>query len=127
MGVMLYCPKCGASVNEEMSFCPKCGASLKGATSTSEARPTPYWRDEKSEKGEKYEKREKREKHEYAFIGPLIAGLILIFVGFSTYLQVTGAFHAEVLSALFFVFIGVIVIVLGIYAAVMAARRHPRT
>ena len=129
---MSYCPKCGSEVDEEMTFCPKCGAPLKAgtvATATAEARPT-YRRDEKteekSEKHEKHEKGEKYEKREYGFIGPLIGGVILLFIGAALYLNVTG-YNAAILWALFFVLIGVLIIVGGVYGAIMAGRRHPRT
>jgi len=129
---MAYCPKCGSKVEEDMSFCPKCGAPLnveKVAGATAETRPT-YYRDEKteekSEKHEKQEKSEKHEKHEYGFMGPLIGGLILLFIGAALYLSATG-YNVAVLWALFFVLIGVLIIVGGIYGAIMAGRRHPRT
>ena len=96
--VMLYCPKCGNEVDEEMDFCPRCGASLKGE----QPRDFEKWgkefgermarrgreigermserarraeRDEKYEKEEQWEKAEVHEKREFAFIGPLIGGL----------------------------------------------------
>ena len=115
-----------------MSFCPKCGAPLnveKVVGATAGTGPT-YRRDEKteekSEKHEKHEKGEKHEKHEYGFLGPLIGGLILLFIGAALYLNATG-YNATVLWALFFVLIGVIVIVGGIYGVIVAGRRHPRT
>ncbi|MGA2308931.1 MAG: zinc-ribbon domain-containing protein [Candidatus Bathyarchaeia archaeon] len=132
---MSYCPKCGSKVEGEMSFCPKCGAPLNVenvATVTPETRPA-YRRDEKTEeKSEKHEKREKsekhekHEKHEYGFMGPLIGGVILLFIGAALYLRVTG-YDVAILWALFFVLIGVLIIVGGIYGAIMAGRRHPRT
>ena len=129
---MSYCPKCGSKVEEQMSFCPKCGAPLnveKVATVTPESKPA-YRRDEKTEeKSEKHEKREKSEKHEkreYGFVGPLIGGVILLFIGASLYLTATGT-NVLILWALFFVLIGVLIIVGGIYGVIMAGRRHPRT
>jgi cation transport ATPase len=129
---MSYCPKCGSKVEGEMSFCPKCGAPLNVenvATVTPETRPA-YRRDEKteekSEKHEKREKSEKHEKHEYGFMGPLIGGVILLFIGAALYLRVTG-YDVAILWALFFVLIGVLIIVGGIYGVIMAGRRHPRT
>jgi uncharacterized Zn finger protein (UPF0148 family) len=129
---MSYCPKCGSKVEEGMSFCPKCGAPLnveKVASAAPPIAPT-YRRDEKteekSEKHEKREKNEKYEKHEYGFMGPLIGGLILLFIGAALYLN---AIHYDVavLWALFFVLIGVLVVVASIYGVIMAGRRHPRT
>ena len=129
---MSYCPKCGSKVEEGMSFCPKCGAPLnveKVAGVTPETRPR-YYRsektEEKSEKHEKREKTEKYEKREYGFIGPLIGGLILLFIGAALYLD-TIHYNPNVLWALFFVLIGALIIVGGIYGVIMAGRRHPRT
>lgn len=124
---MFYCPKCGTEVSEEMAFCPKCGAPLKAEKPSIEAPPTGY-RPEKAEKAEKHEKQEKgektekHEKREFGFIGSLIGGLILIFFGLMSYLQVTGFLGKEVVGALFLILIGIIIIIGAIYAA----RRHPR-
>jgi rRNA maturation protein Nop10 len=131
-----YCPKCGSKVDEEMTFCPKCGASLKVekvAAVAPETRPTTYRRDEKTEeKSEKHEKGEKQEKHqkrEYGFIGPLIGGVILLFIGLSIYLPTVPGYNvnANMVWALFFVLIGLLVIVGGVYGVIMASRRHPKT
>jgi uncharacterized membrane protein YvbJ len=122
---MSYCPKCGSKIEEEMSFCPKCGAPLKVQQASVEARTT-YRREEKAEKGEKNEKTEKREKREYGFLAPLIGGLVLIFIGVASYLEITRAYDSRVIWALFFVLIGVLIIVAAIYGYSMAARRHPR-
>lgn len=118
---MSYCPKCGTKVSEEMAFCPKCGAPLKAEKPTAEAPPTGY-RPERVEKAEKAEKTEKPEKREFGFVGSLVGGLILIFFGLMSYLQVTGFLGREVVGALFLILIGIIVIIGVIYAA----RRHPR-
>lgn len=129
---MSYCPKCGSKVEEGMGFCPKCGAPLNVETVakvTPETRPA-YRRDEKteekSEKHEKNEKSEKHEKNEYGFMGPLIGGVILLFIGAALYLGTTG-YNVAILWALFFVLIGVLIILGGIYGVIMAGRRHPRT
>jgi uncharacterized membrane protein YvbJ len=129
---MSYCPKCGSKVDEEMTFCPKCGAALrveKVTTVAPDTRPTMYRRDEKTEeKSEKHEKREKHEKHEYGFIGPLIGGVILLFIGLAIYLPTAmPSYNVNVVWALFFVLIGLLVIVGGVYGVIMASRRHPRT
>ena len=132
---MSYCPKCGNKIDEEMTFCPKCGASLKEAQAPVDAEGRQYRyrrRDEKSEKNEKNEKNEKderREKHEkgqYGFIGPLIGGLVLIFIGLATYLQITQGIDSNLLWAFFFVIIGIIVIIGGIFGGLAASRRHPK-
>jgi len=131
---MVYCPKCGTEVNEEMVFCPKCGAALKAEQATADAVSTQTRRraekaekQEKQEKQEKREKSEKYEKREFGFIGPLIGGLILVFLGLISYLQVTGYLGREIVGASFLVMIGAIIIVVGLYAMVLASRRHPRT
>ena len=117
---MPYCAKCGAEVSEDMAFCSRCGASLKGV-------PPARYRSEKEEKGEKQEKEErgeaeKYEKRQFGFLGSLIGGLFLIFVGFMSYLTVTGYAVSEVWWALFLVLIGVLIII----GAILATRRHPR-
>lgn len=130
---MPYCPKCGAEVSEEMAFCPKCGATLKVEGRPVEAAPVPAPpRAEKAEKAEKREKREKEEKREkgekyekreFGVIGPLIGGLVLIFLGVMSYLQVIGMLERRVATALFVIIIGVIIIL----GAFVALRRHPRS
>lgn len=117
---MSYCPKCGAKVEEEMTFCPKCGAPLK-------TEQPQEWRrraekGEKAEKREKGEKAEKHEKREFGFIGPLIGGLILIFLGLTFYLQLLGYRVWEIAWAFFLITIGIIIIIGTIYAT----RRYPR-
>jgi len=133
---MSYCPKCGTKVREEMSFCPKCGASLKiEQRPAEEVSPAPYRAEkaekpEKEEKEERHEKREKEEKYErreYGYLGPLIGGLFLLFVGFIFYLIVTASLRLEAVWAFFFVTLGIIIIVGAVYAAMTATRRHPKT
>ncbi|MEM4704704.1 MAG: zinc ribbon domain-containing protein [Candidatus Bathyarchaeia archaeon] len=132
--VLSYCPKCGNKVEEEMVFCPKCGAPVKakeGVVLERQARRSE--KEEKGEKREKEEKEEKDEKHEkkekgeYAFIGPLVGGLILIFIGAVAYLKMVYEFSSELVSALFFVIVGVAIIFGVIYGSVIARRRHPKT
>jgi len=143
---MPYCPKCGTKVSEEMSFCPNCGAPLKVEKPAVEAAPpappapaappAPPYRAEKAEKREKrekeekHEKKEKAEKHEkreYGYIGPLIGGLILIALGTMFFLVVMGSITWGASWAIFLIVIGIIIIVGAMYAASMAARRHPQT
>jgi cation transport ATPase len=132
---MTECKKCGYKTSEEMSFCPKCGAPLKAATVSAEQRPAAptRYRSEKAEKHEKKEKEEKTEKHEksqYAFIGPLVGGIVLIIIGLMSYLQITGILTREtreILGALFLIVIGIVIIFGGLYATMMARRRYPRT
>jgi uncharacterized membrane protein YvbJ len=129
--MMEYCPKCGNKVSEDMTFCPKCGASLKAAPQPSETRPTTYRRDEKAEKREKQEKSEKGEKHEkgeYGFIGPLIGGLVLIFIGLAFYVSIAlPNIRPGAIWAAFFVIIGIVIIALAVYGVILAGRRHPKT
>jgi uncharacterized Zn finger protein (UPF0148 family) len=126
---MSHCPKCGRKVSDEMTFCPNCGASLKVEQApTVTTRPVRH-RGEKEEKHEKQEKSEKGEKHEkgeYGFIGPLIGGLILIFLGLVAYLEMTHMVERGMLGALFFVIIGTIIIIAALYGATLARKRYPR-
>lgn len=126
---MSYCPKCGSPVTEEMSFCPKCGAPVKiektVQAAPAETRTREYRRGEKSEKGEKHEK-EKGEKHGFGFLAPLIGGLILIFIGLTSYLEITGIYDRRVIWAFFFLLVGVIIIVAAIYGAFVLTKRHPK-
>ena len=132
---MPECPKCGYKVREDMIFCPNCGASLKTEQTSAPTRPEPpirYTREkeekyESREKREKGEKGEKREKGEFGFMGPLIGGLILIFIGLAFYLESTNVITAPYLGAFFLVIIGIIIIFAAIYGSVMAHRRYPRT
>ena len=123
-----------------MSFCPKCGASLKeqGAV-PAPAAPTPtpapvrvekeekQEKEEREEKHEKEEKGERLEKREFAFVGPLVGGIILILLGFGFYLILTSTISLQAIGAVLFIIIGIIVIAGAAYAAVMASRRHPPT
>ncbi|MGF3522929.1 MAG: zinc-ribbon domain-containing protein [Candidatus Bathyarchaeia archaeon] len=133
---MTYCPKCGNKVDETMAFCPRCGAPLGTAGPVSAPPPT-YQRSEKSEKQEKQEKGEKQEKNEpekgekhekgeFSFIGWLIGGLILIFIGSLYFLNL----HFRLVNtttawALFLLVIGVVIIVVGAYLGTRARRQNP--
>jgi uncharacterized membrane protein YvbJ len=125
-----YCPKCGAKLEEEVSFCPKCGAPVKMAQTTAETRPTTPQRgekSEKSEKAEKHEKGEKGEKHELGFLGPLIGGLILIFLGVAAFVGMSYPnYDLRWVWAFFLLLIGVMIIVAAIYVAAVLGKRHPK-
>lgn len=127
---MAQCPKCGSEVSEEMSFCPKCGAALKiQPPPPAGTRPRHYRRDEKSEKDEKHEKEEKGEKGEkqgYGFLGPLIGGLILVFLGVSFWLELTGVLSARYMWSFFLLLVGIVIIIAALYAAFVLTKRHPR-
>jgi uncharacterized membrane protein YvbJ len=123
---MSYCPKCGNRITEDMVFCPKCGAPLKVEQATAQPQRPVTYRHEKEEKREKgTEKGEKREKHEYAFIGPLIGGIIILFIGLSAYLSIIH-YETRILGAFFFIVLGLLIVVGAVYGATMASRRHPR-
>lgn len=134
---MNYCPKCGAEVQEDMTFCPKCGAALKpseGVDWKQEMRQRRReWREQRRQWREERraarrgEKSEKTEKHEHPFMGTLIVGSILILLGVLVYFATTSNLASELATAFFFIIVGIIVLVLAAYAAIMAARRHPRT
>lgn len=138
---MPYCPKCGNKVEENMTFCPRCGAPLKmeGQPQAAQIPPAqsasshPPMRNEKGEKGEKQEKHqqpEKGEKHEkgvYGFVGFLIAGIVVVILGVLAFVRVqypnvlTGGME----SALILLVIGLAIIIVGVYVAMMARRRNP--
>jgi len=120
---MPYCPKCGVKVSEEINFCPKCGAAL--GPLPPRARREKEEKSEKHEKREKSEKGEKYEKREYGYTGPLIGGLILIFVGVMAYLAAISPTYLLNWAPILLIGVGVIIIVLVIYAAMTAAQRSP--
>jgi uncharacterized membrane protein YvbJ len=131
---MPYCHKCGSEVSETMKFCPKCGASLKAAEPKQHMH-TEYYRNEKAEKQEKQEKQEKTEKsehqekyekHEYSILGPLVGGIILILVGFMSYLTVSGAISVRSLWPFILIIIGTLVILAVLAGTVMARGRNPQ-
>lgn len=130
---MAYCPKCGNKVEETMTFCPRCGASLKAETQTfaqapPPTAPQPPMRNEKNEKQEKNQHQEKGEKHEkgeFGYVGFLIAGLIVVILGVFAFLRVAGYFTNGMESALTLLVIGLAIIIVGVYVAMMAKRRNP--
>lgn len=134
---MPYCHKCGSEAKEEDSFCPQCGATLKVGAPTPPVIPEHYRR-EKSEKAEKQEKQEKEEKMEkgeqaekyeargYNVLGPLIGGIILIFVGLIFYLAVTDVLDFHDIFPFLMIVIGAVVILGVAVAAFMAKEKNPR-
>jgi uncharacterized membrane protein YvbJ len=134
---MPYCHKCGLEVKDENSFCPHCGANLKAAAPKYPRPVEPYRsekgeKDEKNEKGEKQEKmekgeqQEKYEKQQYGVIGPLVGGVIMIFVGFMFYLAVTGAINFSSIFPFFLIILGGIIIIGVAIGAMMARGRNPK-
>jgi hypothetical protein len=127
--LMGYCPKCGNQIEEDMTFCPRCGAPLK-----MEAPVRAVRRSEKAEKGEKGEKQEKQEpekgekheKGEFGFVGWLIGGLVLLFVGAMAFLNINYHFVNTAMGwALFLLTMGIIIIIVAIYIATRARKRSP--
>jgi len=115
-----------------MSFCPNCGASLKEApppvVAPAPAPPVRREKQEKGEKGEKQEKTEKGEKHEKrgaGLLGPIVGGIVLIMLGVMAFLSLQPGINQQLLGAYFLVILGMVIIVAGIYGAMIAARRHP--
>lgn len=133
---MPYCPKCGNEVDDSMTFCPRCGASLKveaqprgtyaGSGATYQRRDEKSEKNEKDEKDEHNEKGEKQEKGERGYVGWLIGGLILIFIGIIS-LQSIRDLLTGVNPSVLLVLVGVIIIVGAVYLAITARRRYPRT
>jgi len=127
---MSYCPKCGHKIDETMIFCPNCGASLKtGTTAQSQPATPPYDYYRYRHRHEKEEKNEKAEKHEKpggGYLGLIIAGVIVLFIGVLAYLNATTGFlTGPVASALVVVVIGLIIVVAGVYYASRARSRNP--
>ncbi len=110
---MTFCMKCGAEVPEGAEFCPKCGNQMKAAPVPTRA----DWREERrarrrQEKQEKNEKEEKEEKGEKSGdrTGPVMGGLILIWLGISLYLAQIKYINWDTWWPYFIVGIGVILI-----------------
>lgn len=112
------CTRCGAAMVSGAAFCSSCGTPVsEGASSTGVRPPTPFaMRREKHEKNEKQEKREKGEKHEKGGDrgGAVVGGLILIWLGFSLYLDQIQFFPGAAWWAYFLSGLGVILILSGI-------------
>lgn len=109
------------------AFCAKCGARV-GAAPPPGAAPSGYrgreYRREKQEKQEKQEKNEKQEKGRGgSIIGPVIGGLILIWLGITFFLQQSNYLPSDTWWAYFVTGIGVILIGYGV--AIYAAKRRP--
>jgi uncharacterized membrane protein YvbJ len=124
---MPYCPKCGVEVKEEMEFCPQCGASLKPLPARVKMeKEEKEEKEEKREKREKAEKGEKHEKREVGYVGPLVGGLILILVGITFFLAATERIQVLNWGPIFLIMVGIIILIFGLYATLIAAKRSPR-
>jgi len=121
---MPYCTKCGAEVSEDVEFCPKCGTRLKPPPAP--VRMEKAEKEEKEEKREKAEKAEKHEKREFGYVGPLVGGVILIIVGIMLYLATVSPMYMHDWGPVFLIMVGIIILALGLYAALIAAKRSPR-
>jgi xanthine/uracil permease len=80
---------------------------------------------EKQEKGQHNEKGEKHEKGEFGYVGFLIAGLVVVLIGVFAYLAETRVLTGPMGSALTLLAIGLAIIVVGVYVAMMARKRNP--
>jgi hypothetical protein len=126
---MPYCPNCGAEIPSDAVFCPKCGTQiLVSAIPSASTAPTAERRqhDEKREKQEKGEKGEKNEKGEKSGdrSGPIIGGLILIWLGITFYMIQVGYVTWSYWWSDFLIGIGVILLV---QAVIRYATHHRRT
>ena len=81
---LAFCQNCGNEIPAGAAFCPKCGHET-AVSSVGLGKQPRRDRHEKREKDEKAEKEEKGEKSGDR-TGPLVGGLILIWVGISFYL-----------------------------------------
>lgn len=117
-----FCHKCGAELPPGAQFCAKCGSPVgaTGAAQPPPPQPPTYaprreHRNEKNEKQEKHEKEEKGEKGRGGnVIGPVIGGLILVWLGITFYLQQTGTIPSDNWWAYFIAGIGAIIILQGL-------------
>lgn len=127
---MPYCQRCGKEVNQYSKFCSNCGADLKfSAQPTKEIRTQKAEKDEKQEKHEKSEKSEKEEKHEKeetSSSSRIVIGLALIFLGVIIYLANAQVISFQAMWPYFLVFLGIIILIIAVYAIMTASKRNPR-
>ncbi len=97
------------------TFCAKCGAAVF-SSGTSGPGPQPYV--QRGEKGEKHEKREKHEKGEKSagggMLGAVVAGLILIWLGFTFFLEQNGYLARDIWWAYFIAGVGIVLVLEGV-------------
>ena len=132
MNFVSYCPICGNKIDSAMTFCPNCGTLLKAQSvrqdtvGLSQPSYEYQYRNHRDEKAEKNEKSEKHEKQGGSYVGYLIGGLVIIFIGLLVFVNATtDLLKGPVFSAVFLVVIGIIIIVAGIYFAMRARQRNP--
>jgi Ca2+/Na+ antiporter len=120
--------KCGAEVPEGAEFCPKCGNQMNvtAAPSSRDLREERRRRrrEEKQEKDEKEEKQEKGEKSGDR-TGPVMGGLILIWLGISLYLAQAHYIDWTTWWPYFIIGIGVILIAQAVIRYASSERRAP--
>ncbi|MGQ9781125.1 MAG: zinc-ribbon domain-containing protein [Nitrososphaeria archaeon] len=117
---MPFCSKCGAEIPPDAVFCPKCGAQIGVAPV-----PSIRYREEKREKEEKSEKGEKHEPGEKT--GPLVGGLILIWLGITFYMVQARYIVWADWWAYFLIGLGVILLIQGAIKHVTSAYRSAAT
>ncbi|MGW8179547.1 MAG: zinc ribbon domain-containing protein [bacterium] len=106
---MPYCPRCGNEVTEEDEFCSKCRTPLKEGVVYHRVRR----RDEKDEKDEKGEKGEKGEDDKY---GPIVGGLIVVWLGVLLLLSNQNIIRSSDFGGYFLMGIGAILVLRGLLA-----------
>ncbi|MDA4128402.1 MAG: zinc-ribbon domain-containing protein [Thaumarchaeota archaeon] len=115
-----FCHRCGTALPDGATFCPKCGTPvLVGESASPATAPQGYrYRHEKREKNEKREKHEKSEKGEKGrsgdLTGPVVGGLILIWLGVTFYLEQIGYLSSSIWWAYFISGLGAILVFQGV-------------
>ena len=111
-----FCHKCGAQLTSGASFCPRCGAPVFSSATSTPSAQRPYA--QRGEKGEKHEKHEKREKGEKSagrgMRGAVVAGLILIWLGMTFFLEQNGYLASDIWWAYFIAGVGIVLILDGV-------------
>ncbi len=109
-----FCHKCGAQLPSGATFCAKCGAAVLSSTTSVAQQPQV----QRGEKGEKHEKREKREKGEKSggggTLSAVVAGLILIWLGTTFFLEQNGYLASDIWWAYFISGVGIVLVLEGV-------------
>lgn len=124
-----FCSKCGSQIPLGAAFCANCGAAVSGASSgqaTAAPGPSYYYPRHRHEKQEKQEKQEKGEKNEKGrggdITGAITAGLILIWLGVTFFLQENNYISSGNWWAYFLMGIGGILMLQGALRYAMSRR-----